>query len=73
MPFVAGHVEFSGLVAYKTRSAKGDSGGLVMSGEPGEQSTVIGIHTAGRSDGKMGLFQPIGPIMAKFGLELPLP
>ena len=70
MPFVAGHVEFSGLVAYKTRSAKGDSGGLVMSGEPGEQSTVIGIHTAGRSDGKLGLFQPIGPIMAKFGLEL---
>ena len=70
MPFVTGHVEFSGLVAYETRSAKGDSGGVVMSGEPGEESVVLGIHTAGRSDGKMGLFQPIGPIMSKFGLEL---
>jgi hypothetical protein len=70
MPFVTGHVEFSGLVAYETRSAKGDSGGLVMSGEPGEESMVLGIHTAGRSDGQMGLFQPIGPIMKKFGLEL---
>jgi len=70
MPFVTGHVEFSGLVAYETRSAKGDSGGLVMSGEPGEESMVLGIHTAGRSDGQMGLFQPVGPIMKKFDLEL---
>jgi hypothetical protein len=72
MPFVNGHVEFSGLVAYETRSAKGDSGGVVMSGEPGQESMVLGIHTAGRSDGKLGLFQPIAPIMAKFGLELRL-
>ncbi len=72
MPFVTGHVEFSGLVAYETRSAKGDSGGVVLSGQPGEESTVLGIHTAGRSDGKMGLFQPIGPIISKFGLELDL-
>lgn len=70
MPFVNGHVEFSGLVAYETRSGKGDSGGVVMSGEPGQESTVLGIHTAGRTDGKLGLFQPIAPIMSKFGLEL---
>jgi hypothetical protein len=70
MPFVTGHVEFSGLVAYETRSDRGDSGSVVMSGQPGEESVVLGIHTAGRTDGKMGLFQPIGPIMSKFGLEL---
>lgn len=70
MPFVNGHVEFSDLVAYETRSAKGDSGGLVMSGEPGEESVVFGIHTAGREDGKLGLFQPIGPLMKRFNLEL---
>jgi hypothetical protein len=70
MPFVTGHVEFTGLVAYETRSAKGDSGGVVMSGQPGEESLVLGIHTAGRSDGKLGLFQPIGPIMMRLGLEL---
>lgn len=70
VPFVTGHVEFSGLVAYETRSVKGDSGGVVMSGQPEEDSLVLGIHTAGRSDGKLGLFQPIGPIMRRFGLEL---
>ncbi|HET7217930.1 MAG TPA: hypothetical protein VFJ02_07770 [Vicinamibacterales bacterium] len=70
MPFVTGHVEFTGLVAYETRSAKGDSGGVVMSGQAGEEDVVIGIHTAGRSDGKLGLFQPIGPIMSRLGLEL---
>jgi hypothetical protein len=70
MPFVNGPVEFSGLVAYSTRSAKGDSGGLVMSGEPGEESLILGLHTAGRSDGRMGLFQPIGPIMSRLDLEL---
>lgn len=70
MPFVDGPVQFSGLVAYRTRSAKGDSGGLVMSGEPGQESHVLGLHTAGRSDGQMGLFQPIGPILSKFHLKL---
>ena len=70
MPFVNGRVEFSGLVAYKTRSAKGDSGAVVMSGEPGEQSLVLGIHTAGRSDGQMGLFQPISTIFSRFDLKL---
>jgi hypothetical protein len=70
MPFVTGHVEFSGLVAYETASVKGDSGGVVMSGQAGEESLVLGIHTAGRSDGKLGLFQPIGPIMSRLGLEL---
>jgi hypothetical protein len=70
VPFVTGHVEFSGLVAYETRSAKGDSGGAVLSGQPGDESIVLGIHTAGRTDGKLGLFQPIGPIMKKFALEL---
>jgi hypothetical protein len=70
MPFVNGHVEFSGLVAYETRSAKGDSGGPVMSRQPGEEGVVLGLHTAGRSDGKLGLFQPIGPIMKRFNLVL---
>ena len=70
MPFMTGHLEFSGLVAYETRSAKGDSGGVVMSGEPGQESTVLGIHTAGRTDGTLGLFQPIAPIMRKFDLEV---
>jgi hypothetical protein len=67
---VNGHVEFSGLVAYETRSAKGDSGGPVMSRQPGEEGVVLGLHTAGRSDGKLGLFQPIGPIMKRFNLVL---
>jgi hypothetical protein len=70
VPFVDGLVQFSGLVAYKTKSAKGDSGALVMSGEPGEEAHVLGLHTAGRSDGAMGLFQPIGPILSKFHLQL---
>jgi hypothetical protein len=70
MPFVNGLVQFSGLVAYRTRCAKGDSGGLVMSGKAGEESTILGLHTAGRSDGQMGLFQPIGPIMSRFKLRL---
>jgi len=70
MPFVNGRVEFSGLVAYRTRCAKGDSGGLVMSGKTGEESLVHGIHTAGRADGRMGLFQPIGPILTRFDLRL---
>jgi hypothetical protein len=70
MPFVVGPVHFSGLVAYSTRCAKGDSGAPVMSGEPGQAGLVLGIHTAGRSDGRLGLFQPIGPILSKFGLRL---
>ena len=70
MPFVNGRVTFSGLVAYKTRCARGDSGGLVMSGDPAERSLALGIHTAGRSDGKLGLFQPIGPILSRFDLRL---
>jgi hypothetical protein len=70
MPFVNGRVEFSGLVAYRTRSTRGDSGGLVMSGAKGEESLVLGMHTAGRVDGRMGLFQPIGPIMSRFELRL---
>jgi hypothetical protein len=70
MPFVTGSVHFSGLVAYRSRCAKGDSGGLVMSGEPGQRALVLGMHTAGRSDGKLGLFQPIGPILSRFGLRL---
>ncbi len=70
MPFVNGRVEFAGLVAYRTRCARGDSGGLVMSGKQGEESLVHGIHTAGRADGRMGLFQPIGPILTRFNLRL---
>jgi hypothetical protein len=70
MPFVNGRVEFSGLVAYRTRCARGDSGGLVMSGRVGEESLVHGLHTAGRVDGRMGLFQPIGPILSRFDLRL---
>ena len=70
MPFVTGPVRFSGLVAYTTRCAKGDSGGLVMSGDPAQKSLALGIHTAGRSDGKLGLFQPIGPILSRFDLRL---
>lgn len=70
MPFVTGPVQFSGLVAYRSRCAKGDSGGLVMSGDPAQRSLVLGLHTAGRADGKLGLFQPIGPIMSKFNLRL---
>ena len=70
MPFVTGRVTFSGLVAYKTRCAKGDSGGLVMSGDPAQKSLALGIHTAGRSDGRLGLFQPLGPILSRFGLRL---
>jgi hypothetical protein len=70
MPFVTGRVHFAGLVAYTTRCAKGDSGGLVMSGRAGEEATVLGIHTAGGADGRMGLFQPIAPIMKKYGLAL---
>jgi hypothetical protein len=70
MPFVTGPVHFSGLVAYKTRCAKGDSGGLVMSGEPGNKALVLGMHTAGRTDGRLGLFQPIGPILSRFDLRL---
>lgn len=71
MPFVVNRrVSFSGLVAYKTRCAQGDSGGLVMSGDPAQNSLVLGIHTAGRSDGRVGLFQPIGPILSRFNLRL---
>jgi hypothetical protein len=70
MPFVSGPIHFSGLVAYRGRCAKGDSGGLIMSGEPEEKSLVLGLHTAGRSDGKLGLFQPLGPIMTRFNLRL---
>jgi len=70
MPFVNGHVEFSGLVGYETRSEKGDSGGVVMSGVEGTRDLVLGIHTAGRSDGQLGLFQPIGPVFKRLGIEL---
>jgi hypothetical protein len=67
MPFVNGVVPFSGLVAYETRCARGDSGAAVMKdGEP----EVLGIHTAGVSEDRFGLFQPIGPILDRFGLEL---
>lgn len=73
IPFVNGAVRFSGLVTYNTRCEKGDSGGLVMSGESGEGSMILGIHTAGRSDGQMGVFQPIGPIMSRLNLALVTP
>lgn len=42
----------------------------VMSGNPGEEGVVFGIHPAGREDGKLGLFQPIGPTMKRPKLEL---
>jgi hypothetical protein len=70
MPFVNGPVQLSRVVTYNTSCAKGDSGGLVMSGQAGEKSMILGIHTAGRSDGQMGVFQPIGPIMSRFNLAL---
>jgi hypothetical protein len=67
MPFVNGVVPFEGLVAYETRCARGDSGAAVMKdGEP----EVLGIHTAGVSAERFGLFQPIGPILDRLGLEL---
>jgi hypothetical protein len=42
----------------------------LMSGRVGEESLVHGLHTAGRVDGRMGLFQPIGPILSRFDLTL---
>jgi hypothetical protein len=67
MPFVNGEVPFTGLVAYHTRCGRGDSGAAVME-EGGSQ--VLGIHTAGIADESFGLFQPIGPILARLKLEL---
>jgi hypothetical protein len=31
---------------------------------------VLGLHTAGIAEERFGLFQPIGPILARLGLEL---
>lgn len=70
MPFVNGEVPFTGLIAYETRCARGDSGAAVM--EDGTQE-VLGIHTAGIAEERFGLFQPIGPIFERLGLELVVP
>ncbi len=70
MPFVNGEVPFTGLIAYETRCARGDSGAAVM--EDGTQE-VLGIHTAGIAEERFGLFQPIGPILTRLGLELVIP
>lgn len=67
MPFVNGDVPFTGLIAYETRCARGDSGAAVL--EDGTQ-TVLGIHTAGIAEERFGLFQPIAPTLERFGLEL---
>jgi hypothetical protein len=67
MPFVNGEVPFTGLIAYETRCARGDSGAAVM--QDGTQE-VLGLHTAGIAEERFGLFQPIGPILARLGLEL---
>jgi hypothetical protein len=67
MPFVNGVVPFTGLIAYETRCARGDSGAAVM--QDGTQE-LLGLHTAGISEERFGLFQPIGPILERLGLEL---
>lgn len=61
-----GDATFSGLVAYATESAGGDSGGVVVS-EDG--LTALGLHIGGAPSG-IGVFQPLGPIFAAHGLEL---
>jgi hypothetical protein len=70
MPFVNGEVPFTGLIAYETRCARGDSGAAVMQDGTRE---VLGLHTAGIAEERFGLFQPIGPILQRLGLELVVP
>jgi len=44
-----------------------DSGAAVLLGG---QRTVLGLHLGGSRDDEIGVFQPIGPIFRRHGLEL---
>jgi hypothetical protein len=65
MPGV-GDVRFTGLVAYRTECAGGDSGALVVSEDA---TTALGLHLAGTPTG-LGLFLPLGPVFENHGLAL---
>src|SRR5262249_20362104 len=68
IPFVSGgEAVFEGVVAYQTACQPGDSGGA---GLMGGRRAVLGIHRAGSREAGVGLFQPIGPILGRHGLEL---
>ena len=66
VPFV-GEAVYSNVVLYSTRCAEGDSGAAVLTPDG---STAIGLHVAGSSADRVGLFQPIGPVFQKYGLSL---
>jgi hypothetical protein len=61
-----GDVTFSGLVAYVTPCAGGDSGAVVVTDDG---ATALGLHIGGTPTG-LGVFLPLGPVFSTHGLEL---
>ena len=47
--------------------AVGDSGGVVLGAD---ERTVLGMHIAGSPEDRLGLFMPLGALMAREGLQL---